>query len=318
MPGSYERINYALRPAKNIERKMLCDAFRRLSEFARVDSYRYVGFGSTYFSDFTLFHKALGITTTLSIEKDRDKEQRFLFNKPFSCVDIEFGHSNAVLPTLSWDARTILWLDYDNKLDGEALTDIGFFSSNAIAGSVLVVTVDADPEDIGEEDIGENRLHLLKTRVGEEKVPADIVIGALDGWGLAAVSRRIINTEILETLNDRNGGSPNGMRVMYKQLFNFHYADGAKMLTVGGLLYDEGQQDIVAKCGFDSLSFIRSEDEEYRIEVPSLTFKEIRHLNTQLPVDDPTTLDAPSVPPQDLAAYHKLYRYFPTFVDAEF
>ena len=312
MPSSYERINYALRPAKNIERKMLCDAFRRLSEFARIDSYRYIGFGSTYFSDFTLFHKALGITSTLSIERDVDNEQRFLFNKPFSCIDIEFGDSNAVLPTLSWDVRTILWLDYDNKLDAEALTDIGFFSSNAIPGSMLVVTVDADPEDIGEEEVGENRLHLLKSRVGGEKVPADVGIGALDGWGLAAVSRRIINNEILETLNDINGGRPNGMRIMYKQLFNFHYADGAKMLTVGGLLYDEGQKDIVAKCGFDSLPFIKSEDEEYRIVVPSLTFREIRHLNRQLPVDDPATLKAPSVPPRDLEAYHPSLYLTPT------
>ena len=54
MPKSYESVNYVLRPAKNIERKMFCEAFRRLAEFGRVDSYRYVGFGSTFFSDFSL------------------------------------------------------------------------------------------------------------------------------------------------------------------------------------------------------------------------------------------------------------------------
>lgn len=313
MPGSYERINYALRPAKNMERKMLCDAFRRLSEFARVESYRYIGFGSTYFSDFTLFHKALGIKSTLSIERDVEKEQRFLFNKPFSCVKIEFGHSNAVLPTLDWDVRTILWLDYDEKLDTGALTDISFFSSKAIPGSVLVVTINAHPDDLDQ-----NRLQLLKNRVGEEKVPADVGTGALDGWGLAAVSRRIINNEIVQTLNNRNGGRPSGVRIKYRQLFNFHYADDAKMLTVGGLLYDEGQEEIVGKCGFDNLLFYRSGDEPYRIEVPSLTFREIRHLNAQLPVDDPTTLEGPSIPQRDLKAYHQAYRYFPAFVDAEF
>ena len=31
-------INYNLRPAKHIERKMLCEAFRRLSEIASVES----------------------------------------------------------------------------------------------------------------------------------------------------------------------------------------------------------------------------------------------------------------------------------------
>jgi hypothetical protein len=77
MPGSYEKINYGLRPAKCIERKMMCEAFRRLSEFGSVESYRYIGFGSTYFSDFSLFHKHLGITNMISMEQDEHNAPRF-------------------------------------------------------------------------------------------------------------------------------------------------------------------------------------------------------------------------------------------------
>ena len=86
MPGTYEKINYSLRPAKSIERKMLGNAFRKLSDFGAVESYRYIGFGSTYFSDFILFHKALGIKHMISIERDRENEERFRFNCPFRCI----------------------------------------------------------------------------------------------------------------------------------------------------------------------------------------------------------------------------------------
>ncbi len=61
MKPSYEKIHYGLRPAKNIERKMMCECFWRLSAFHPVHNYRYIGFGSVYFSDFLLFHKVLGI-----------------------------------------------------------------------------------------------------------------------------------------------------------------------------------------------------------------------------------------------------------------
>src|SRR4051812_32120603 len=114
MSRSYERINYALRPAKSVERKMMVEAFRRLSEFRLVDTYRYIGFGSTYFADFQLIHKSLNIQAMKSIERDVENRARFEFNKPFRCIEMEFGESNLVLPTLPWaDIPTIAWLDYD-------------------------------------------------------------------------------------------------------------------------------------------------------------------------------------------------------------
>ena len=70
MAGSYRMVNYALRPAKAIERQMMGEALRRLHPFQRVEAYRYVGFGSIYFSDFQLVHRTLGLNSMISIEKD--------------------------------------------------------------------------------------------------------------------------------------------------------------------------------------------------------------------------------------------------------
>lgn len=317
MPESYEEINYAIRPAKNIERKMLCDVLRKLSAFGMVESYRYIGFGSTYFSDFSLFHRALGIKKMISIEKDKTHSKRFEFNRPYNSISMQFGHSNEILPTLRWNSKTIVWLDYDGKLDKTVLTDVKFVCSNATAGSVVIVTVNAHPGDFRRE----SRLIRLKLRVGEEKVPADIEEDDLARWGTAAISRRIITNEISETLDQRNGMLEEHDQILYRQLFYFQYADGAKMLTVGGLLYERNQKPIVEGCGFESLPFVhtdlRPEAKPCQIEVPNLTYREIRHLNSQLPRERRKRLHVPKAPYSDLKKYERVYRYFPTFAEAE-
>jgi hypothetical protein len=318
VPGSYELINYSIRPAKAIERKMLCEAFRRLSEFGSLEAVRYVGFGSTYFSDFAIFHKSLGIRHMISIEKDVANGGRFEFNRPFRCIEMRLGHSNAVLPTLAWNTRNVAWLDYDDRLDVQALADIRFLSMSVTPGSALIVSVNAHPDDYDE---AHPRLPQLVERVGEEKVPNGIAEGDLAGWGTAAISRRIITNEIRETLIARNGALAAENQILYKQLFYFQYADGAKMVTAGGLFYERGQTPIVAKCDFEALPFIRT-DQRPRcrpcmIEVPSLTYKEIRRLNTQLPRTQRSRLTSPKVAARDLKKYEAIYRYFPHFAETE-
>jgi hypothetical protein len=190
--GSYEAINYGLRPAKNIERKMLSEAFRRLTPFGKIESFRYVGFGSTYFSDFILFHKTLGIINMISIEHDVEAKPRFEFNKPFSCITIEFGDSNDVLTKIPWDVRTIVWLDFDGRLTKSVLTDVRFFFSSAPTGSLGIFSVNANPDELDE---NEPRLDKLK-KILEDKVPPSVKEDDLADWGTASVYRHIIQTKL--------------------------------------------------------------------------------------------------------------------------
>lgn len=315
MPGSYELINYALRPAKCIERKMLCEASRKLSEFAHLDSFRYIGFGSTYFSDFALFHRLLGIRNMVSIERDVANRERFSFNLPYRCIDLEFGDSNDVLPNLGWNSRTITWLDYDDKLSSSVLADVKLVCVSTPPVSMLIVTVNARPDEF---EGNTARLPQLIQRVGEDKVPNGILERDLASWGSAAVARRIINNEIHAALRERNGTLPQPNQIEYRQLFNFRYADGAKMLTVGGLLYERAQQPNVEKCDFRSLDFVRLGASPCLIEVPNLTYKEIRHLNSQLPRTKRKRLTSPKVPSRDIKRYAATYRHFPHFAEMEF
>jgi len=104
--------------------ELLCAAFERLHPFQRVQDYRYVGFGSIYFSDFQLIHRELGITNMLSIRKGYFGKGLLSLHRPYRCIRLKFATSAEVLPTINWRRRSIVWLDYDDRLNTEILGDI--------------------------------------------------------------------------------------------------------------------------------------------------------------------------------------------------
>ncbi len=322
MPSSFRSINYVLRPAKHVERKMLRDALRRLVSFGPLETYRYIGFGSIYFGDFQLFHKSLGIADMISIEH-AGNEARVNFNRPYRSIDLKFGESGYILRNLSgWDQKTILWLDYDGPLNRAALTDIDTFCSRAVPGSVLVVTVNVEPGRVQDKY---SLLDQLKRLVDSDdhitsKVPATIRSADLAGWGLARVSRRIIVNQIKETLVNRGGGQDPSKRPQYQQLFHFHYADGARMMTTGGVVYAEEQGAALSNCQFQLLPFVRLDDDDdsaFQIVVPQLTYRELHHLDKQLPLLSGTELAAEGIPKGDLENYAKIYQYHATLAETE-
>lgn len=315
MSSQYETPNYPLRPAKRVQRKMLCEAFARLGQFAPLNRYRYVGFGAAYFTDFILLHKVLGVHDMVSIEREAEGRGRFLFNRPYRCVEIEFGKSTAVLPRLCWQKRSIVWLDYNDRLDDDILEDVTHVFGRIHDGSVVAITVNAHP--LPWRPGGKERLEDLRNRVGKHRVPGRVKQSDLREWGTASVSRAIIDEEIKRAIADRNGLRPAGSRFMYKQLFNFRYADGERMLTVGGIVYREDQSRALASCGFEDLSFVRTDEQPFEIYVPNLTYLERRALDSGLPRDGAEQMPLDWIPEREREAYARCYRYYPTFAETE-
>jgi hypothetical protein len=324
---SFTKFRYALRPAKNVERKMLCEALANLACIESIRSYRYVGFGSVEFVDFSLFHERLGIRDMLSIECAKEFEDRFEFNKPYSCITMKWGMSHEVLPTLDWTKRTIIWLDYDRSLNRDILADIQLVITSAKSGSVIIVTVNAEPErDLKVDDIHKVRLKRLRSRVGEDHLPLvegdhgirRSIRGAdLAWWGLAKVSRQIIDNVIQTTLNDRNAALTCASQFRYKQLFNFRYADTAKMVTVGGILLNSPDESKLPPGIFEQLEFVSSDHKAYHIKSAVLTLRELRYLDRHL---TPTgyVRERPNwLPKAECDKYGRIYRYFPTFTEVE-
>jgi hypothetical protein len=318
--ATFERLNYGLRPAKNIERKMICEALARLSRIASLKTYRYIGFGAVGFHDFVLFHQRLGIDDMTSVEGYVEAKKRIEFNRPYSCVKMAWGFSYDVLATLKWNRRVIVWLDYDKPLEAKMLGDISLLAGSLVSGSVMIVTVNADPGPIEPNvNMAEVRLQRLQSRVGKTKTRATVKGSDLAGWGLAKVGRDIIHDHIERTLSDRNAPLAPDTKLRYHQLFNFHYADGAKMLTVGGLVTNSSDGKKLSQKHFTDLDFIRTEESEepYRIESPILTLREIRYLDGRLPRLATSARYPEWLPATERKKYGKVYRYFPAFSEVE-
>jgi hypothetical protein len=313
--SSLGKFLYALRPAKNIERKMFCEVFARLSRIAPLSTYRYIGFGSNECCDFRLFHERLGIKDMLNIEKRIDAKARVEFNRPYSCIRMEWGLSHDILPTLDWPRRAIVWLDYDLPLDPSILRDIALVAGTAKSGSVLLVTVEVEPGDPSGGNAVNKRLDGLKARVGKDKVPSTVEARDLFKWGMANVCREIVHNEILETLDARCAPFPPDDSIRYDQLFNFRYADGRRMLTVGGIFLDgKDQKKMSSKRHFKDLGFVRFDAKAYVIETPVLTLREMHYLDRHLP----HSATSPKwLPEEERKRYRKVYRYYPNFTEVE-
>jgi hypothetical protein len=139
----------------------------------------------------------------------------------------------------------------------------------------------------------------------------------LRDWGTAGLFRDIITNKIEEILNARNGGASPGNAIHYKQLFHFNYQDGAKMLTVGGVLHDEGQVGHLAASRLDSLEFSRTDEDPFNIDIPNLTYRELRFLDRGFPFTGDLPTNVKGIPAGDVLKYLRVYRYFPTFAQTE-
>ncbi|MFK0522840.1 O-methyltransferase [Paenibacillus illinoisensis] len=306
--SSYEKINYKIRPAKSIERKMLCESFHKLTFFTPIYNYRYIGFGSPFFADFTLFHKQLGINKMISIEKDIENEPRFTFNKPYKCIDMMFGDSHEQLPEVNWDeSRNIVWLDYDGHMTKNTFEDIQTVLFNTPSGSVFIISINVHLRK-GQE------VSLLKKCL-EDKTPEGLTNSDLEFWKSAEVFKDIINNNIKEVLESRNKTESD--KFNFEQLYYLGYADGAKMLTYGGVIFQESEKHLFESCNFNDLRFINKSNIINIIDVPSLTYKEVRHLDSQLPHEVLSEIAAPGVKREDVEKYSKLYKLFPSFSETE-
>lgn len=314
MAGSFNKIDYRLRPAKHAERVMLCDLLRRM-RFASLESYQYVGFGSVAFVDFRMIHRALGIKEMLSIEgSDDDAEQeRFRKNKPYDGLKLEFGNSSSVLPNIDFEKKSIVWLDYDDLLTRSMATDLGIVARNIVSGSFLGVTFTADfPADRATRD---GALDRLKAQF-PEFVPEDAKAGQFVGPGIAEFGRATLGALLGKALEDADAGRPSDQKRQAIQVCFFRYADGAPMATVGWIVVAAADLDAFEASNLQALPFYRSGSDSFRIRMPLVTPYEIREMERTLP-----DLDAAAnlnwIPLKERKAFGDIYRYLPHFAVME-
>jgi hypothetical protein len=296
------KFSYVMRPSKHVERTMIVELCGRLHCIAPFKKYGYFGFGALEYVDFDLMHRALGITKMVSIECDETWPKRYEFNRPFKGIELLIGRASQHLPTLDWNGPRIVWLDYECQLTREVLRDVESVTRVAHQGSLLVVTVQAGAP------FGRRRQTLVEN-VGEERVPLDVEEADLEGpWAFAARQREILTNAATATVAARLDGAK------CIQLLNFHYADNARMQTVGWLFSSDVLDQTVQQCRFDQLDFVRNGADPMVLKVPVLTRGEIAFLNKKLPLSTRGKLKEAWIDEDAQADYARIYRYYPSFL----
>jgi len=301
-------VQFDLRPAKQVERRMLLDAFQRLAQAGfQIRDYRYVGFGSIHFVDFIIFHKLLGIGDMLSIEHDADLEGRVRFNSPFECIKIKMDSSTNVIPTLNRDDRHILWLDYDGPVSRSILEDVYMAGSQLSRGSILLVTVDVEPPS--PEDEGPRRsMEYFEEEAGEYVGVHDVQDFSVSK--LHKTSQLVIVNALKEGMAGRRGTH------LYP-LFYFVYADGRRMMTVGGVIGSTTEQRVLNSMNVVGATYLRRRlgGKPYEIKVPVFTRKERHLLDSAMPCKDDWQPEGFAIPAGDVSAYREVYRFLPAYAE---
>jgi len=318
-------INYLIRPAKSIERKMLRDGFQRLFPFGRIEEYQYIGFGAKYFADFTLFHTSLNISQMISIEQDHNNKERYEFNKPFKCISLEYGKSSDVLHKLSLDKLSICWFDYDDRFSETILSDTAHLVENLPSGSIVALSYNSKPYSLNELqcEYGKEETNPHKRKyselLGKKLLPTGFEERGMTKWNNhSKILCKSLNSHIESCLSTKNAGLEPQDKMHFRQIFYFDYKDGVEMSTVVFLLFSEKDKKKNADCKMKELSFYRDDDDMFKIEVPNLTYKEIKLLYENMPFEpgkDSKLLKV--VTEKDIELFSKYYRYFPSFYEVQ-
>lgn len=308
--SSSEKINYLIRPAKQVERKLIIETLRTLNRSYKIEEYIYVGMGSLFYVDYKMFHKYLGIKSMISFEKEEEKIKRFQFNKPYDFIDLKPGISTDILPTLNWNDNLIIWLDYDMPISTEVINDMLIVSNYLKDGGILIVTLDSKIEKF-DVDYDPNKTDQYQARFDNFKrqldpyYPSDIRKKDLTQKNFPRILHRIIRNVINEKLAER--------LVNLYQIFNFIYKDSSPMYTYGCIF--EKDKTKLDNSGIYDLDFISTNDELVSINIPILTPFEKIHFDKLIP-NIKSKLKDFEMDIKKLEDYERYYKYYPQYFES--
>lgn len=311
---SFKQFDYALRPSKQVERKVMIEILLNLFRAGyNISDYHYVGFGSPYYVDFVMFHKYLFINDMLCVEW-ANVEKRMRFNKPFKFIKLKFGALSIYIPRFRRSTKYLSWLDYDRSLDTEILQDIDGIFFHVGKQSIIIFTVDARPklpkELLDDEKISLEEKELLTLQQYQEwfapYVAEPITRDITSRLQVAPLFYEVITERIKKTLGARDP------ELRFIQIFNYVYKDGAPMFTIGGMVGTEDDEQQIRKI---SNPFIRTGDDPLEISVPPLTLREKHWLDSHLDQNLNAKKLRFELDEQLLENYQRFYKQYPTYME---
>ncbi|MDP3115380.1 MAG: hypothetical protein Q8M98_11525 [Candidatus Cloacimonadaceae bacterium] len=315
---SFTRINYCLRPNKQVERKIIIDILHNIG--LPISKYHYIGMGSIYYYDFIMMHKMLGIKKLTSLD-DSKQTSRLKFNCPYDYITFEPLLSTEFFKKYNWESKNhLIWLDYDTSLisSGCLIDDSIEIARRCKDKDIVFVTLNISSQGSDGTQAEKKRIFdkydkyltvELKANMKDFKIKDIVQDVVLNIFADASILRK----------------------PQFYKLCSFTYRDGAKMYTLGGIFLND--EKCLKNLATKHVLINRCSQHIEEISIPLLTYKEKIHFDSIIkqiekcvraddtPGSDTVTaeeiisLTSVELKLSEWKAYVKYYRYIPTYYE---
>lgn len=310
-------LPYRLRPNKAVDRELFLSLLMRLAPKLVLDKYHYVGLGGPFLEDFRLIHGRLGISKMTCIETEEQVHLRQKFNRPIASIECVHKSLEDYLDETDFDSPAIIWFDYTeprgitSQIERFART-IG----TVPIGSILRVTLNANPSSLGKPDGNLSEAELMEWRLQSFKRR----LGALFPSGLIAdgMKQKNFGKSLLHALKlavEKEVLSFRDRRIVWA--LATHYADGQAMVTAALVVCQNGDKTIEESV--KAWEFHTTTDTPHRVDLPALSTLERLTMESN---DDAQTKMGFELPKSDMdenpfEIFKKFYRIYPHFSRVE-
>lgn len=316
MRSSGLSIDYALRPAKAVERHILADFISLTMKLRPTSKYRYFGMGSYAFKDFILYNQLFGFEQLTSAEHDVNLEKRCRFNRPAPNVHVKIGAAGDALEKLRWDkAPYVVWLDYDGQFNESIYDDLQTVATNIQPGSMLAITLNAHysipTTGTGERSFLRDRRREFRAAVIRRQ---GLSVESFNPGNAASSVHAILSEHIQHHVKASRWSSQETLLMDSTALLQ--YRDNARMMTSVFICHRKSDSAYVAKLKRASNVYEFCRKFPYKLEVPLLTSRERRHLERSMS-HARTIARSIGIQPASLKDFAQIARYWPYFGEVD-
>lgn len=310
-------LPYRLRPNKAVDRELFLSLLMRLAPKLALEKYHYVGLGGPFLEDFRLIHGRVGIAKMTCIETEEQVHKRQLFNRPIASIECVHKSLEDYLDETNLDSPAIIWFDYTEPKGITSQIERFARTIGAVPiGSVLRITLNANPSSLGrpdgnlsEADLMEWRLQAFQRRLGA-LFPNGLIADGMKqehfGKSLLHALKLAVEKEVL-SFRDR--------RIVWA--LATHYADGQAMVTAALVVCqndDKSIEEVVQAWEFHATT-----DAPHRVDLPALSTLERLTMESN---DDAQAKMGFELPTSNMGEnpfdmFKKFYRIYPHFSRVE-
>jgi hypothetical protein len=324
-------LPYRLRPNKAVDRELFLSLLVRLAPALSLENYQYVGLGGPFLEDFRLVHARLGLKAMTCVEAEKQVHQRQQFNCPIASIECVHKTLEDYIDGHEFKVPAIIWFDYTEPKG--ITTQIERFArtvGTVPLGSVLRVTLNANPSSLGKPDPSE-----LSIEIDGEESSDRAVKPTIQEWRLARFKERLgtlfPSGLSAEGMSFKSYG-PSLLRALKlaveKEMLSFrdrrvvwalgtHYADGQAMVTAALVVCaasDTSVEGLVKEWEFYSTLEL-----PHCLDLPALSTLERLTMESH---EDPRGKMRFDLPKSDMgedpfSVFKKFYRIYPHFSRVE-